>query len=148
MLKVKHVEMSHVDEVLRVANLFFKESRFTDSALDEEQWKAVVNTCVSTAQYFMQVLEDGNKIRGFIQAGLQPNLIKNDFCAIQFVFLEKDYRGRGYAEQFLSNVKEWATINDCYEVIAGDFGFQPEKTGKWYASQGYKTVGKQYAIKI
>jgi GNAT superfamily N-acetyltransferase len=148
MLKVKHVEMSDVDEVLRVANLFFKESRFSDSALDKEQWKTVVNTSVSTANYFMQVLKENDKIRGFIQAGLQQNLIKNDFCAIQFVFLEKEYRGRGYAEQFLNNVKDWATINNCYEIIAGDFGFQPEKTGKWYASQGYKTVGQQYAIKI
>ena len=47
-----------------------------------------------------------------------------------------------------TNVKEWATANHCYEVIAGDYAFNPEATAKWYHKQGYKTVGQQYAIKI
>lgn len=149
MLKTRHVQFSHLDEVKRLGHLMLGESRFTDTKLDEEQWCSLVNTSLQSAHFFFQVLTDGVKCKGFIQAAIQPNPFSTEiFCAIHSIFVEKEYRGQGYAEEFLINVKDWATKNNCYEVIAGDFGFQPRATGRWYARQGYTTVGQQYAIKI
>lgn len=149
MLEVRHVQLSHIDEVIRLGHLMLRESRFTDTKLNEEQWSSLVITSLKSAHFFFQVLTDEKKCRGFIQAALQPNPFTTEiFCPIHSIFVEKEYRGNGYAEKFLSNVKDWATTNNCYEIIAGDFGFQPRATGRWYGRQGYKTVGQQYAIKI
>lgn len=98
----------------------------------------------------LQVLvDDENKCHGFLQAAIQPNGWNDKLtCAVNLIFVDKCCRGKGYAEKFLENVKEWATANHCYEIISGDYAFNPDSTRKWYEKQGYEMVGQQYGFKL
>ena len=151
MLNIVNAELHHVKGIVRVGQEYFNESRFSeDTELDENTWHETFKGCLVAPNVMIQVLQDKDKkVHGFFQAALMPNGWNDKInCAVNLIFIDKCCRGKNYAEQFLTNVKEWATANNCYEVIAGDYAFEPEATGKWYAKQGYKTVGQQYAIKI
>lgn len=151
MLKIVNLELKYVREVVRVGTEYFRKSRFNeDLEMDPDVIHDTAKSCILAPNVMFQVLVDeNNKLHGFVQAALLPTAwSKKITCSINLIYVDRCCKGKGYAEQFLDNVKEWATANNCYEVIAGDYAFDPEATGKWYAKQGYKTVGHQYGIKI
>ena len=151
MLKIVHLELKHIRELIRIGTDYFKDSRFSeDLELDPDVIHETAKSCILAPNVMFQVLsDDDNKLHGFVQAALIPTAwSKKLTCSINLIYVDKCCKGDGYAEQFLDNVKEWAIANKCYEVVAGDYAFDPEATGKWYAKQGYKTVGHQYGIKI
>ena len=153
MLNIVYAETKHLRELVKIGHEYFNESRFKklgDNEIDDTVWFETAKACVVAPNVFLQVLVDEQqKVHGFIQASLIPQAWNKKInCAINLIYVKECCKGKGYAEQFLTNVKEWATANHCYEVIAGDYAFTPEATAKWYHKQGYKTVGQQYAIKI
>ena len=149
MLNIVYAEPKHLRELVKIGHEYFNESRFKelgDNEIDDTVWFETAKACVVAPNVFLQVLVDEQqKVHGFIQASLIPQAWNKK---INLIYVKECCKGKGYAEQFLTNVKEWATANHCYEVIAGDYAFNPEATAKWYHKQGYKTVGQQYAIKI
>ena len=153
MLNIVYAEPKHLRELVKIGHEYFNESRFKelgDNEIDDTVWFESAKACVVAPNVFLQVLVDEQqKVHGFVQASLIPQAWNKKInCAINLIYVKEWCKCKGYAEQFLTNVKEWATANHCYEVIAGDYAFNPEATAKWYHKQGYKTVGQQYAIKI
>ena len=153
MLNIVYAEPKHLRELVKIGHEYFNESRFKelgDNEIDDTVWFETAKACVVAPNVFLQVLVDEQqKVHGFIQASLIPQAWNKKInCAINLIYVKECCKVNGVAEQFLTNVKEWATANHCYEVIAGDYAFNPEATAKWYHKQGYKTVGQQYAIKI
>ena len=153
MLNIVNADPQHLKQLVKIGHEYFNESRFAnldDNNIDDEVWHETAKACIVAPNVMLQVLVDeDNKVHGFVQASLIPQAWNKKInCAINLIYVNECCKGKGYAEQFLTNVKEWATANHCYEVIAGDYAFNPEATAKWYHKQGYKTVGQQYAIKI
>jgi GNAT superfamily N-acetyltransferase len=151
MLNIVNAELHHVKGIVRTGQEYFNESRFSkDTKLDENTWHETAKSCIVAPNVMIQVLEDEDKkVHGFVQAALSSNGWNDKLtCAVHLIFVDECCRGKNYAEQFLTNVKEWAKANNCYEIIAGDYAFNPEATAKWYAKQGYTTVGQQYGLKL
>jgi len=152
MPNIVNAELKHLKDTVRLGLEYYSHSRFhnTDLEPETEVFHDILKSCLVAPNVMLQVLVDeDNKVHGMVQASLVPMAWSKKLnCAINLIYVDKCCKGKGYAEQFLTNVKEWATANNCYELIAGDYAMDFERTAKWYAKHGYTTVGQQYAIKI
>ena len=151
MLNVVNLEIKHLKELVRLGLEYFNDSRFSeDLKADTDVIHETGKACVVAPNVIFQVLEDEDgKLHGMVQAALIPTAwTKKLTCSINLIYVDECCKGKGHAEEFLTNVKEWAIANSCYEIITGDYAVDPERTGRWLGKQGYEFVGNHYGIKL
>lgn len=151
MLKIVNLEVKHLRELVKLGTQYYDESRFgEDLKMEPDVIHETGKACIVAPNVMFQVLEDDEgKLHGMIQASLSPTAwTKKLTTTINLIYIDKCCKGRGYAEQMFKNVKEWAEANHSYEIIAGDYAVDPNRTAKWLQRQGYEFVGNHYAIKL
>ena len=59
----------------------------------------------------------------------------------EFIYVLPEHRDKGFAEDLLLNLKNWAEAMNAKEICAGDIGFRPPVTQRWLENQGYQDPG-------
>lgn len=89
------------------------------------------------AQYIEEISyyieEDGKNIGGVVATALGKTL------EIDFLFLDKEYRGKGYAKKIMLKLEEEAKKMDIIKIILNTYEFQAPE---FYEKLGYKTFCK------
>jgi len=99
---------------------------------------------------------DSRAIRYYIEENGQEvgraflYLIKNDindrpYGLLEDVFIEEDFRGRGYGKELIKTVLDAAKVNNCYKLIATSRYARP-KVHELYKSFGFVDHGKEFRL--
>lgn len=60
---------------------------------------------------------------------------------MELIYIYPEYRGKGYAEQLLQWVEDWARKLEAREVTAGDIGLTPRQTNIFLKRNGFSDEG-------
>ncbi len=73
------------------------------------------------------------------------DLHKDSFGFLEDVFVEEQFRGKGYGEKITAAVIEEARKRGCYKLICTS-RFSNEKAHKLYEKLGFKEHGNEFRI--
>jgi len=88
------------------------------------------------------VAEYDNKVVGYAYAYVGPYIWCNDIRVnMEMIYLDPEYRGKGYAEDLLQWVEDWGVKLGAREITAGDIGMQPRQTNIFLKRRGFSDEG-------
>ena len=92
------------------------------------------------------VLQENNTAigRAFLYL-LQNELHKEPFGLMEDVFVEEQFRGKGYGEKLVKAIIEEATKRHCYKLICTS-RFSNEKAHHLYEKLGFKNHGNEFRM--
>ena len=76
---------------------------------------------------------------------LRNGLHDQPFGFMEDVFVEEQFRGKGYGPKIVEKVIEEAKKRNCYKLICTS-RFSNEKAHKLYAKAGFREQGKEFRI--
>ena len=79
-------------------------------------------------------------------------LIKNDlhdqpYGLLEDVFVQEEWRSKGYGKQMVQAVIEEAKKRGCYKLI-GTSRYQREKVHQFYLDVGFQDYGKEFRLNL
>lgn len=87
----------------------------------------------------------GNKEVGFVQCQLRNDYVEGTDTSpvgyLEGIFIEKEYRHRGYAKDLLSKFEKWAKEKNCTE-IASDCEIDNDISLEFHLSMGFEEVNR------
>ena len=96
------------------------------------------------AQIFIKFVQD--KAVGFAQCQLRYDYVEGTESSpvgyLEGIFLEKEYRGKGYATECLNYAKRIAQNENAYKMMLLT-GSKKESTLNFYKNAGYNSTDKQ-----
>jgi|SRR3989338_633622 len=91
--------------------------------------------------------ENGQQIgRGFLYL-LHNDLHQEPFGFIEDVFIEKQFRGKGYGEKITTAIIEEAMKRGCYKLICTS-RFSNERAHHLYEKLGFKKHGNEFRMEF
>ena len=89
--------------------------------------------------------EDGKEIgRGFLYV-LKNDLHDRPFGFLEDVFVEEEYRKKGYGELIIKAIIEEAKKRNCYKFLATS-RYGRERLHEYYKNYGFKDYGKEFRM--
>lgn len=95
------------------------------------------------AQIFIKFVE--NKAVGFAQCQLRYDYVEGTENSpvgyLEGIFVEKEYRGQGYAKELLSECQKWAKEKGCLE-FASDCELDNATSLKFHIAMGFEEANR------
>jgi len=95
------------------------------------------------AQIFIKFVE--NKAVGFAQCQLRYDYVEGTETSpvgyLEGIFVEEEYRGKGYAKELLSECQKWAKENGCLE-FASDCELDNATSLKFHMAMGFEEANR------
>lgn len=115
-----------------------------DSHTVEELETEFKETLVSdSVAFFIKYVE--NKPVGFAQCGLRTDYVEGTESSpvgyLEGIFIEEEYRLKGYAKELLSACEKWAKETGCSE-FASDCELDNETSLKFHMSMGFEEANR------
>lgn len=101
------------------------------------------NTIIEDENHHIIVNEINGKILSSCVCVIIPNLTRDvrPYAFIENVVTNEEYRGKGYATEYLDYAKEIAIKNNCYKMMLLT-GTKKESTLNFYKNAGYNSEDK------
>jgi len=94
-------------------------------------------------QIFIKFVE--NKAVGFAQCQLRYDYVEGTETSpvgyLEGIFVEEEYRGKGYAKELLSECQKWAKENGCLE-FASDCELDNATSLKFHMAMGFEEANR------
>lgn len=95
------------------------------------------------AQIFIKFVQD--KVVGFAQCQLRYDYVEGTETSpvgyLEGIFLEEEYRGKGYAKELLSECQKWAKEKGCLE-FASDCELDNATSLKFHIAMGFEEANR------
>lgn len=95
------------------------------------------------AQIFIKFVE--NKAVGFAQCLLRYDYVEGTESSpvgyLEGIFVEEEYRGKGYAKELMSECQKWTKEKGCYE-FASDCELDNVTSLKFHTAMGFKEANR------
>jgi len=95
------------------------------------------------AQIFIKFVQD--KAVGFAQCQLRYDYVEGTETSpvgyLEGIFLEEEYRGKGYAKELLSECQKWAKEKGCLE-FASDCELDNATSFKFHIAMGFEEANR------
>lgn len=128
-------------DTLALAELAVK--MWSDNTISELQSEFSDIICSQNAVCFIKYA--GNKGVGFAQCQLRNDYVEGTATSpvgyLEGIFIEEEYRHRGYAKELLSECEKWAKAKKCTE-FASDCGTDNDVSLKFHLSMGFEEVNR------
>ena len=105
----------------------------------QQTWETIIND----KNHHIIVKEINGKIVSSCVCVIIPNLTRNirPYAFIENVVTHKDYRGKGYATEYLNFAREIAMSENCYKMMLLT-GSKQDSTLQFYNNAGYNSADK------
>lgn len=129
------------DYVVVVAKLAIK--MWKDNSIDglTEEFIRLIEK--DDAQIFIKFVE--NEAVGFAQCQLRYDYVEGTESSpvgyLEGIFLEEEYRGKGYAKELLSECQKWAKEKGCLE-FASDCELDNATSLKFHIAMGFEEANR------
>ena len=102
---------------------------------------------ITAAGVRITITENGQKIgRAFLYL-MKNDLHKEPFGFMEDVFVEEQFRGKGYGEKLAKTVIEEAKKHGCYKLTCTS-RFSNERAHKLYEKVGFKNHGNEFRMDL
>ncbi|PIR04318.1 MAG: GNAT family N-acetyltransferase [Candidatus Magasanikbacteria bacterium CG11_big_fil_rev_8_21_14_0_20_39_34] len=91
--------------------------------------------------------EDGKTVGFAFVVIIQNNRHKEPYALLENVYVDPEYRGKGYAKELLKSIMKKVKELDCYKFIATS-RYSNEGVHEWYKKVGFEDWGKEFRMNL
>lgn len=121
---------------------------WSDNTISELQTEFLDLICSDNAVCFIKYV--GNKEVGFAQCQLRNDYVEGTDTSpvgyLEGIFIEKEYRQRGYAKELLLKCEKWAKEKHCTE-FASDCEIDNDTSLEFHLAMGFEEVNRIICFK-
>ncbi len=140
---VRKAKKADVEVVAKLAMNVWKGASFEELVVEFENFVRQRNAVVL-------VKEADGKIVGFAQCGLRQDYVEGTCTSpvgyFEGVFIDEDYRKRGFAKELLNACENWAREKGCKE-FASDCEFANKNSINFHLHSGFNEANKLVCFK-
>ena len=135
------IKIATKDEALVVAKLAIQMWEDNDVEGLTEEFRELIEK--DDAQIFIKFVE--NKAVGFAQCQLRYDYVEGTESSpvgyLEGIFVEEEYRGKGFAQELLSECQKWAKKKGCQE-FASDCELDNITSLKFHMAMGFEEANR------
>ena len=129
------------DNAYELANLAIQ--MWENNSIEELTEEFIELMDKENAQIFIKFVQD--KAVGFAQCQLRYDYVEGTETSpvgyLEGIFVEEEYRGKGYAKELLSECQKWAKENGCLE-FASDCELDNATSLKFHIAMGFEEANR------
>lgn len=133
----------HLKQLVALGEKYHKESPYLHThPFESERLLDSLRRAMIVSSHNVVVAEIDGEVVGGCYAYLAPYAWCNSTRVnVELIYVVKEHRGHGLAEQMLEYQESWARNMGAQELCAGDIGLNPDLTEPWLERQGYTDTG-------
>ena len=109
----------------------------------ETQLEHFFKSAITNLSYFLEVLKEGDEVKGLVMASLQKQLYSEDVtCNVLYTYCEDGYEDQ--LDEIFDNGMIWARENKVKQIIFTEFDSETNSS----VPTEFKKVGTIYGVEI
>lgn len=146
-MKIRTANISDIDQLVNSAQKFHSVSNYSDINFSVDKTTNLFKAAILDDNYFFEIIEEKNFIRGGLLAYLGTFYFSNEVAAFDLgFFVDNNYRSF-CVNSLVKRYVKWATVNGAKRIkLSQSTGIECEKFGLLMKMFGFEFVGGNYVI--